>query len=350
MIVFFLWLWASEWHPLGPGLPTSGQWRQGFCIVTYNGQQHLVLPPARKGEGEIQSFFWDKDHWLSGFKITSATKMRYGDLISCDLDQNGAVDLVLVEHQGRLWRYELSPNGWVESNIAAFPGGFSSRALATGIFKGGIKLWALGEGRASRPTLDGPFGVCVLHAGSWHRVEGIPLTFGDRLWVEDFFQSGETSWFISSRDGRLKNGFGGVLFEKNPDLLVDSPCFIWDIAVSKDQVAFSGRFLKTGNWVEGLGLISWKEAKASIRWEILPVRATAVCYLDSETLVYGTLDGSLYLWGRGVSTEILSSRGCQVYRLGTWDMDNRQGLEILACLAGEDPSCSNGGEVICLTR
>ena len=88
--------------PWEEGLPTQGQWRNGFAIADMNGDGHLDLvhPPARKSFGQPVILLGDGagswSHWQEA--RFPDLPYDYGDVAVADFDADGHLDLVLAMH------------------------------------------------------------------------------------------------------------------------------------------------------------------------------------------------------------------------------------------------------------
>ena len=183
--------------PFGQGLPTTGQWRQGFEIVDFNRDGHLdiVHGPPRKGTPTVRAFFGDgKGRWSAWAGRPAGSPLDYGDVAVADFDGDGHLDLALAVHLHGLRVLRSDGKGgftdWGRGLEYVVAGGeaqipdFTSRTIATVDWNrdGRADLLAIGEG----PTLAlsgsdsspefrrGAQGAVVFlnqGDGSWQRVD-----------------------------------------------------------------------------------------------------------------------------------------------------------------------------------
>jgi hypothetical protein len=190
--------------PFGEGLPTSGQWREGFRIADLNGDGHLdiVHGPSRKQPGPPVIFLGDgRGSWTC---LTEALfpplPYDYGDIEVADFNRDGHPDLAVAVHNRGILVLAGDGHGGF-SNASEGLGfdangasGFCSRAIRATDWNGdGLPdLVAVWEGpRLGGPRMAGPKGVVVfLNQGGvgWRRQEpalsaGI---FSDSLALGDF--------------------------------------------------------------------------------------------------------------------------------------------------------------------
>ncbi len=196
--------------PFGEGLPTSGEWREGFRIADLNGDGHpdIVHGPPRKQPGPPVIFLGDgKGSWTS-WKAARFPSLPYdyGDIEVADFNRDGHMDLALAVH----YRGLLVLSGDGQGNFSNSSQGlgfdtanssvFSSRAIRAVDWNGdGLPdLVALWEGpRMGALNMRGPKGVVVfLNQGpaGWRMQEPAlsPGNFSDSLALGDFDGDGHT--------------------------------------------------------------------------------------------------------------------------------------------------------------
>lgn len=89
--------------PFGAGLPTSGQWREGFRIADLNGDGHpdIVHGPPRKQPGSPPVIFLGdgKGSWTRWKQARfPPLPYDYGDIEVADFNRDGHLDLALAVH------------------------------------------------------------------------------------------------------------------------------------------------------------------------------------------------------------------------------------------------------------
>jgi FG-GAP-like repeat/FG-GAP repeat len=216
------------------GLPTSGQWRNGFVFADMNGDGILdiVHGSPRKGVGVPVVFLGDgKGGWQVWRQARFPSTYDYGDVAVADFNGDGHPDLALAIHLRGL-RVLLGDGAgnfrdWSQGLDYQVPGqggdarGYSSRTVAAVDWNGDGRpdLVAVGEGprlagRAQRGGLgkvalldDGPAIFLNGGDGTWKKVEPAvgeePPLFGDDVTVADFNGDGRLDFATaSSRMGR----------------------------------------------------------------------------------------------------------------------------------------------------
>lgn len=217
-------------EPFGRGLPSQGQWRNGFKIADMNGDGHpdIVHGPARKGSGRPNIFLGDG---RGGWKRWAEVKFPdlgydYGDVAVADFNGDGRLDLALAIHlRGLIALVADGPASfkeWSEGIGFQVPGqgreaaGFSSRTLEAADWNGDGRpdLISLGEGPRMaaaapgggerRPVGGESYGVVVFlnqGDGGWLRQDELKSgsrLFGEDLAVADFTNDGQLDIVLGS--------------------------------------------------------------------------------------------------------------------------------------------------------
>ncbi|HEV8239628.1 MAG TPA: VCBS repeat-containing protein [Thermoanaerobaculia bacterium] len=219
------------------GLPTRGQWRQGFVVMDYDGDGHLdiVHGPPRKGVPTPRVFLGDgKGNWrMLDFQSLIPLGLDYGQIAVADFNGDGKQDFALAVHLRGLKVLVADGNGgftdWSQGLEYQISGGggkppeFTSRTIQAVDWNhdGKMDILALGEGprmtlsaRGKEPTFDrgaqGPV-VYLNHGdGSWERKDegtGRDRVYGDVLRIADINRDGHLDFVTGSSIG----GYKGIL-------------------------------------------------------------------------------------------------------------------------------------------
>jgi hypothetical protein len=194
--------------PFGAGLPTSGEWREGFRIADLNGDGHLdiVHGPPRKAPGSPPVIFLGdgKGSWARWKEARfPSLPYDYGDIEVADFNGDGHLDLALAVHlHGLLALIGDGKGHFVEDGSgldfdAGGRSGFTSRAIRTLDWNGdGLPdLVALGEGPRLGGAGRGSTGAVIFlnqHGSKgdqvWRRAPSVlsPGLFSDSLALGDF--------------------------------------------------------------------------------------------------------------------------------------------------------------------
>jgi hypothetical protein len=199
---------ALQFVPFNQGLPTSGQWREGFRIADMNGDGHpdIVHGAQRKQASGPVIFLGDgKGSWTS-WKQAHFPDLPYdyGDVEVADFNRDGHLDLALAVHYRGILVLTGDGHGGFSNSSEGLEfekdGAqvFSSRAIRATDWNGdGLPdLVAVSEGpRMGGPGTKTPNGVFVfLNLGlkqgpkGWRKIEPAlsPEIFSDSLALGDF--------------------------------------------------------------------------------------------------------------------------------------------------------------------
>jgi hypothetical protein len=368
------------------GLPTSGQWREGFRIADMNGDGHLdiVHGPARKQPGPPVIFLGDgKGSWTLWKEARfPLLPYDYGDVEVADFDGDGHLDLALAVHLHGFFVLTGDGHGSFTNASAGLEGNFSSRAIRVMDWNGdGLPdLIAVSEGlspASSQSPADRDGVVVFLNQGpkGWHKSER-SLTKGiysDSIALGDF-----------DGDGHLDIATGSSVIDRmdlvklwradgsTTSVAVSLPGahqFVQAVAAGdfdndgKDDLAVAYVSLENDIWYSALDLFY---SRAGGRWERLSLskEATAegpVALATGHLLGKGRLD-LVALTTRGETVVYLADghgglarnsldllghfAGCRGAHVQLADLDGDGRDEIIAAFADEPGDrCASGGGI-----
>ena len=394
--------------PFDRGLPTAGQWRNGFRLADMNGDGHLdvVAGPMRKGQRRPTIFLGDgAGGWREWKEARFApSSYDYGDVAVADFNHDGHQDLALGMHlRGllvligngaggfTLWSkgLPLGPTGQTDDG----PGGFSTRAVVAADWNsdGWPDLVALGEGpgmagrAAEGGVVSGSYGLRVFlnHGdGTWTQQVEVGVKgahFGDDLAVGDLNGDGKLDAALASSvmGSRLilRLGTGEAWSAASvpglPDVVLVNSIEVLD--VDRDGrldlcLGYQSHEKDTG-WRSGVDVyynlpgLEWRRqelwgeagregffALASGDVDGDGRADLAALSGDGRTLVFlGSRDGS-FEWEQ--TPEVVAEPGrCRGYDVHLDDLDGDGRADLVAAYAGEssavfDPDrCTHGGAI-----
>jgi len=242
--------------PFGRGLPSSGQWRDGFAIADMNGDGHpdIVFGPPRKAPGAVPVIFLgDGQGAWSRWRETKFPPLAYdyGDVQVGDFNGDGRLDLAFAVHlRGLIVLLGDGKGGFTDASegLDFALGGktaFSSTSLQLVDWSGDgrLDILALGEG-------PGLMGGHLIHAsrgvslyrnlgnGKWerHALRTPNQLFGESIVTGDFTGDGRpgfaTSTSVMDRDDivnqwKPNNGWQAVAVSQ-----VRPMAYVWSVAAA----------------------------------------------------------------------------------------------------------------------
>jgi hypothetical protein len=378
----------------GKGLPTSGQWREGFVLADMNGDGHLdiVHGPPRKGLSPPVIFLGDgKGGWRRWQEAEFARfPYDYGDVAVADLNGDGHPDLILAMHlrgftallgdgKGKfLTRWDKGLDFLQPGKGEDEAGSFTSKSIAVVNWAGDKRpdILALGEGprlslSAARPGVPpsgsgrsyGPVVYRNQGDGSWKRQDqgtSQNEVFGDSLTVGDFNGDGRLDFAIGSgvqgrRDlvflGRADGGWDKVEIDVRPRSYVRSVAAADFGGTGRSDLAVGYLSYEGGAWRSGIDVFypqpdgKWLRRALAVKEGRDGVTALAAGDLDGDgnlDLVALTGDGDVWVFlgdGKGFFTREAASipnyEHCAGSRVRVADLDGDGKAEIVASWSGE---------------
>jgi hypothetical protein len=379
-------------EPFRRGLPSSGQWRNGFVVldVDGNGTMDIVHGPPRKGDGRPVVFLGDGDGSWRRAALTLPGRLDYGDVAVADLDQDGILDLVFGCHLLGITayrglgggRYELFADGLTLVEENAGTPAFASRTIELADWDGDgrLDLIALGEGPQLAMSRDvpnpeefvaGSRGIRIFlnpRDGVWRELAVPPSrVYGSALLVRDLDNDGDLDAVFGSDSGGntqlILRGRGA----EAPELIGLQGLRPGAVVRSVAAADFSGDGLldvvvsyttrELGEWRSGLDLLVQGPNLSFNRHPLWSkpgrnheVHALATGDVDADgrpdVVAIGDNGLALLLLGdrRGLvqeaAPELFVEGGCRGYAVHLADLDGQPGDEIVAAYAG-DPSSPN---------
>jgi hypothetical protein len=392
--------------PFSQGLPTSGQWRNGFDLADMNEDGHLdiVHGPARKGLGGPTFFLGDgKGGWTRWAVKVPRLAYDYGDAVAADFNGDGHLDVALAMHlrgfavlvgdgKGTFADWSKGLDFSVAGGKGDTGGGYSSRALAVADWNGDKRpdILALGEGpRLNLTTRGAPgraeaYGVVVYlnrGDGSWERRDqgtGSVNVFGDTIDAADVNGDGRPDFAVGTNAmgrqdllglARQDGGWDQITLD-----LVRPRSFVRRIEVAdldrdgRSDLAVAYASFEGATWRSGVDLLynrpdgQWQRRALWMEDGKEGVFGLAAGDLDRDgqtDLVALTGDGRTWVFrgdGKGFFTREKEGvpvfpGGCRGYDAQIADLDGDGDGELVAEFAGEASAmfapdlCPSGGGI-----
>ncbi|MBB5208446.1 FG-GAP repeat domain-containing protein [Chiayiivirga flava] len=373
--------------PLPTGLPTGGQWRDGFDLADMDGDGNVdllhgpprkgrALPVIYRGDGHGRFAPWREAHF-------PPLPYDYGDVRATDFNGDGRMDFVLTSHLRGMVVLINEAGGhyapWGEGLRLREPGpdgaDFTSRSLALADWDGDghTDILALNEGPAQFVQMPSTEAVALyLHRGGYWERAAVPNAvrgFGDDLAVGDVDGNGHPDALLGSQVGGarlvLQMGSGTTMRSRElRSLPLDAAVTAValhdfdgdgrDDAVTATRAVEDGRFCSLLQHVafdadgNETPLALWSERSRT------PVVALASADIDGDgraDLVAARQNGEILLFaGRadGFSRDLVlpvpeAMRGCDIFDLALADLDGDGQQDLLASYAGDTPGARRSG-------
>jgi len=375
------------------GLPTSGQWREGFRIADMNEDGHpdIVHGPARKQTGTPVIFLGDgKGSWTLWKEARfPALPYDYGDVEIADFNRDGHQDIALAMHlHGFIMLTGDGQGGFSNASAgldfdAHGASSFSSRAIRVTDWNGdGLPdLVAVSEGLgtgSSRPLADHEGVVVYLNQGAkgWRKSER-PLSKGiysDSIALGDFDGDGHID--VATGSGVMDRKDLVILWRANGagmPLALELPGahqFVQAVAAGdfdndgRDDLAVAYQVLDNDVWYSAIDVFY---SRAGGKWERHPLfreatREGAVAMATGHLVGKSTRDlvalttrgETLVFLGDGHGGLVRNSiplpvfgEGCRGAHVELADLDGDGHDEIIAAFADEPAGdrCPSGGGI-----
>ena len=381
--------------PFSTGLPTAGQWRNGFDIADMNEDGHpdIVHSPARKGISPPVIFLGDgKGTWRRWNEARFPNlPYDYGDAAVGDFNGDGHMDIALGVHLRGLMAITGDGKGNFKDAgkgldfVLPGPGreaGFSSRTVMVADWNGDGRPDIIAVGEGPRVGLPGPgkdaarvvqntesYGVVVYlnqGDGTWKRQDqgtsGREI-FSDALVIGDFngdrrkdFATGSSIMGRASlvNFGRADGGWSPTdVALLRPQSYVESVDALDVDGDGLDDLVVGYMSFQGASWRSGIDIFyahkdgSWTRRALAVREERTEFSALAHGDLDGDgkaDLVALTSNGETFVFlgdGKGYFTRETATGikpflgGCRGYHVRVADLDGDGKGEIVSDFAGE---------------
>lgn len=378
------------------GLPTRGQWRDGFDLgdMDADGRIDLLHGPARKGRLRPAIFRGDGRGAFSYWRDTHFPPLPYdyGDAKAADFNGDGVVDIALAVHLHGVVTLIHEGGGsyapWGEGLGLRAPADsvgervFSSRSLLPVDWNrdGRIDLIALNEGPtlfAAERVAPQAVQVYLNRGGLWEpqSVEPASDSFGDALALGDIDGDGQPEALMGTQRGGEKRlllgprGDGGL--SAAPVEALAGAMAVTAVAMhdldrdGRDEALLATRSVEGDAWCVALMQVAQRrDGGQAARWNwsersldgIVAIAAGDIDADGRRDIVALRRDGGLLLFAGTRAGPVLDQalpapaayRGCAGYDLKLVDLDGDARLEAIASFAGDDggpegSDCPSGG-------
>ncbi|GEM_PF-6566014 len=246
---------AIDLKDTSSGLPTSGQWRNGFSLVDYDsdGRFDIIHSAPRENPGSLILYSRNhKNEWKPRILYRSE-KIKYGDVSVGDLNSDGIKDFALGIHlAGILFLYSSKDGILKESELIKFP---SRTIRITDLNQDGKNdVVALSEGMKLGSGL-----LVLLNQNGWKEQTYFHGSFGDDFEVADLDNDGFLEIVIAARS---ESDFIQIL-RKTSETKVPLPArsIVWNVEVGElsKNIYVSISNFSNNNWNSSVVNLSTNE-------------------------------------------------------------------------------------------
>lgn len=374
------------------GLPTAGQWRDGFALADMDGDGSVDVlhGPARKGRSLPVIFRGDGAGRFAPWREAHFPPLPYdyGDIQAADLNRDGTMDIAIASHLRGLATLIGEGAGhyapWGDGLALRLPGefreerNFTSRAIALADWNadGAIDLLALNEGPSrfgDVPIQEVALALYLNRGGYWERIASEPALsgFGDSIATGDVDGDGRIDALAGTQMAAAREllqhntgtGVAALPVQSLPERATATAVALHDFdRDQRDELLIATRALQGARRCSGLQWIrraprgreklDWLWSEATLD-PIVTLLAADIDRDGNDDLIALRRDGEILLFAgnrRGFSrdgTIALPAHfaGCNAFDADVGDFDRDGHPDLLVAYAGDAAAGAFGGKV-----